>query len=65
MNTDIYKMKLHECMIGIQDGSVFTSVLRVPGGWLYISVDKGHNIGTQTFVPLNNEFQYNESQNLT
>jgi hypothetical protein len=43
--TDIYKMKLHEVIYEEQ-----ASILRVPGGWIYIFPVSSN------FVPMNSEF---------
>lgn len=52
----IYELKLHEITFA-HDGSLFTQAIRVAGGWIYTSIDKGHRIGASVFVPFNNEFQ--------
>lgn len=46
----IYEMKIHDVMV-VEDGNLFTSVIRVPGGWIYRSYDKSHNILSSQFVP--------------
>lgn len=56
MKENIYELKLHEITIA-HDAFLFVTVLRVPGGWIYSSLDKSHNILSSVFVPLNNEFQ--------
>jgi hypothetical protein len=55
----IYKLKLHEAH-AFDDLGLFTTVLRVPGGWFYRSYDKSHNIATGVFVPFDTEFQDEE-----
>jgi hypothetical protein len=47
---NIYNMKLHQTLT-VEDGNLFTTVLRVPGGWMYRSYDKSHQICTSAFVP--------------
>ena len=55
----IYDLKLHETLAF--DGAVFfTTVLRVPGGWFYRSIDKSSRVATGCFVPYNLEFQPEE-----
>ncbi len=58
MNNDIYKMKLHEIITlpGHAQELLSTTVTRVPGGWLYRSLDKSTGIMGMTFVTFNNEF---------
>lgn len=48
---EIYKMKLHE-MIYIAG----LSVTRVPGGWLYRTLDCVRHVTAVVFVPYDNEF---------
>ena len=55
----IYTMKLHE-VLELQDKDLATSVIRVPGGWIYRScISNCANIEqlslTSTFVPFNKE----------
>ena len=57
MKKDIYELILHEGAIAEDNQSLFTTVLRVPGGWMYRSFDKSHNILASVFVPFDNEFQ--------
>ena len=54
----IYKMTLNETIYVEADNSdpLCTSVMRVPGGWIYRSFDKGHGIMACTFVPFHNEY---------
>lgn len=52
---NIYKMALHSANV-VEDGFLFTVVLRVPGGWIYRSYDKGNQVMGAVFVPFNNEF---------
>ncbi len=60
MTKDIYSLNLGEVAVA-EDGFLFTTVLRVPGGWLYRSYDKGNGIGGVCFVPYDNEFQQKQS----
>lgn len=55
---DIYKLLLHEVMPIETDISdeLWTSVMRVPGGWIYRSYDKGNKIMSTSFVPYDNEW---------
>ena len=56
----IYDLKLHEVEITPEcrpQDSLFTSVMRVPGGFIYRSFDKSSNVMGCVFVPFNNEFQ--------
>ena len=54
---DLYGMQLHDeiCVnmtsLDEHTGGYRYDVIRVPGGWLYVTAEK-----TATFVPLNNEF---------
>jgi hypothetical protein len=48
INNELYKMKLHECLVLF---NIEEFVMRVPGGWVY-SLKSG-----PVFVPFNNEFQ--------
>jgi hypothetical protein len=54
---DIYNLKLHEQTVVIDAWGYVVTTLRVPGGWVYTSINKGSGIGTSVFVPFNNEFQ--------
>lgn len=47
---DVYTMPMHSVGI-VENGSLFTTVMRVPGGWIYRSYDKSHNILSAVFVP--------------
>lgn len=47
---DLYSMKLHD-IISVKGTTL--QILRVPGGWIYINTNTGH----QTFVPFDNQFQ--------
>ena len=42
---------------GFVSQCLFTLALRVPGGWIYRSYDKGSNILSAVFVRFDNEFQ--------
>jgi len=59
MEKTIYELKLHE-LTSIDN---FTTVRRVPGGWIYVEMmtDVVNNTGvtnsTSTFVPFSDEFQ--------
>jgi hypothetical protein len=53
-NIDLYNMDLHE-RIDLEDNLVW--VLRVPGGWVYESVNPSTSALASVFVPFNNEFQ--------
>lgn len=56
LNSDeLYRMKLHEDTIAV-DSNLITTVIRVPGGWIYNSYDKGNQILSSCFVPYCNEF---------
>lgn len=44
------KPKLIEAEI-VEDGMLFTTRLRVPGGWFYRSFDKTHGVMAGVFVP--------------
>lgn len=52
----IYDLKLHETIV-FDEPSIFTTILRVPGGWFYRSFDKSYHIMSGCFVPFDNEFQ--------
>lgn len=52
---ELYNLKLHQSCI-IEDQGLWIEALRVPGGWLYYFVDKGHNLLTSSFVSFDNEF---------
>lgn len=55
MNTDIYKMKLHDIIYLPGEGSI----KRVPGGWIYLAITQTSPYGSTVntcFVPFNNEF---------
>jgi hypothetical protein len=56
MSKSVYEMRLHETIFA-EDANLASTVLRVPGGWVYRSYDKSHNILGSVFVPFNNEFQ--------
>lgn len=60
MSKTIYNLALHEILITSEcDGghSLFTTVMRVPGGWIYRSYDKSCKIMSCVFVPLDREFK--------
>ena len=56
---DIYKMNLNESIsLGRKDGNMI-SVVRVPGGWIYIFKNGNPSGGlstTSSFVPFSKEF---------
>lgn len=52
-NDILYSLKLHECA----HLSEYWTVMRVPGGWLYRSLE---DPPTLAFVPFDNEFQCTE-----
>ena len=54
--TDIYKMNLHEIIVIAEDSWLHTTVMRVPGGWVYRSYDKSNQMMAAVFVPWSNEF---------
>jgi hypothetical protein len=55
---DIYKLNLHESTWICADGS---SVIRVPGGWIYRLWDYEARVTRDpVFVPFNNEFMEKE-----
>lgn len=60
-NKNIYDLKLHEVSV-VECESLFTLALRVPGGWIYRSYDKGSNILSAVFVRFDNEFQPSPTQ---
>lgn len=50
---DLVKMDLHETsVVETGDSSLYTTVMRVPGGLIYRSFDKGSGIMGAVFVPL-------------
>jgi hypothetical protein len=55
---NIYELKLHEILV-IEDKYLLTTVLKVPGGWIYRSYDKENKILGSVFVPFNTEW-FNE-----
>lgn len=54
-----YKMDLNEVLTIEESNSAILAerVRRVPGGWVYMSIDKSHNLLSSTFIPFDNEFQ--------
>ena len=52
----IYKMVLGQTLL-FKGPALATSVLRVPGGWVFSQVDKHFNIGSSCFVPYSTEWQ--------
>jgi hypothetical protein len=55
LDANIYELKLLESC-ELNENDVWTSILRVPGGWVVRSWDKSHQIMSAVFVPFNNEF---------
>lgn len=62
----IYELQMHEVTIVEGDpwSPLFTTAMKVPGGWIYRSYDKGNQIMSCAFVPFDNEYQ-NASPNPT
>jgi len=52
MNTDIYKMKLHETIQ--QEGM---QIMRVASGWIYSFISYNGFESASVFVPFDNHFQ--------
>jgi len=52
----IYELKLHEETIVMDQGALVVTALRVPGGWIYNSYDKNHQIMGSVFVPYHEGF---------
>lgn len=50
----LYGLRLHE---GMYLEVPYCHVLRVPGGWVYNTLDNAGKTTVSTFVPFNNEFQ--------
>ena len=57
----LYELNLHEILV-TEDAHLFTTTMRVPGGWIYRSYDKSNNIMSAVFVRFDNEFQTTEEQ---
>lgn len=51
----IYNLDLHE-WLNIRTSSTSTSILRVPGGWIYYNKMFEDGKKTGVFVPFDNEF---------
>jgi hypothetical protein len=52
MNKTIYQLNLHEVIqVEVDDKYLFTTVMAVPGGWIYRSYDKSHSMMSCVFVP--------------
>lgn len=48
---NIYELELHEATL-VRDGmDLCTICMKVPGGWIYNSFDKSHNLLSGVFVP--------------
>lgn len=62
---NIYDLQINEVTVAEGDpkATLFTTVMRVPGGWIYRSVDKGTGIMGVAFVPFDNEFQSKGASN--
>lgn len=56
---ELYSMDLHQ-NLAFDCGTIWLQIVRVPGGWTYTSIDKGHQIMSSAFVPFDNEFQEKE-----
>ena len=56
METSIYDLPLHATCT-VEDACLFTTAIRVPGGWIYRSYDKSSSILSSVFVPFDNECQ--------
>lgn len=54
-------MDLHEEVMAC-DGNLFTVCVRVAGGWIYNSYDKGNKMMGSVFVPFDNEFQLKKDE---
>jgi hypothetical protein len=54
----IYGMGLHDVLVPHSDnGEIFAiTILRVSGGWIYTTFDKGTGLASSVFVKLNGEF---------
>ncbi len=62
---DIHKLKLHEGMTIVSSSQRETEALRVPGGWIYSTIDyipseNDWQVTSQVFVPFTNESQVRE-----
>ena len=55
----LYKLKLFETTGLIEDirSDLFTTAMRVPGGWIFRSYDKGYNMMSSVFVIFDDEFE--------
>jgi len=52
----IYNLKLHEILpVETEDKELWTSAMRVHGGWIYRSYDKSHSMMSCVFVPESKE----------
>ena len=51
----IYTMELHKIAV-VSTSDLFTTVLRVPGGWVYNSCRISEGMLSSVFVPFSNEF---------
>ncbi len=51
--SDLYLMKIHDVLIISSNKVEIIKVLRVPGGWIYITITI--NGIAQTFIPLSSE----------
>lgn len=58
----IYNLKLFEILpVETGDKELWTSVMRVPGGWIFRSYDKSHLMLSTTFVPFDNSYMVLET----
>lgn len=53
---NIYDLELHEVTV-VEDAALFSTVMRVPGGFIYRHYDKSNNIMSNVFVPLDFEYK--------
>lgn len=51
MEKQFKKLEVFDVMI-VEDGALFTTVMRVPNGYIYRSFDKGSQIMGMVFVPI-------------
>lgn len=54
---NLYTLQLYEVeYVETITSDLATSVMRVPGGWIFRSYDKSRNMMSSVFVPYSNEF---------
>ena len=59
----LYQLELNDVLvIETDDVELWTSAMRVPGGWIYRSYDRSSGFGSTCFVAFHNEFQKQEVQ---